>query len=60
MIDRKLDEVAGDLDDLSIEVDELKEQPAGPGRESLDKITDALEAARDAVDEIADAEDDDS
>jgi hypothetical protein len=60
MTDRKLDEVAGDLDDLSIEVDELKEQPAGADRESLDKITDALNAARDAVDEIADAEGEDT
>jgi hypothetical protein len=60
MIDRKLDKVAGDLDDLSIEVEELKEQPAGPDRESLDKITTALDAARDAVDEIADAESDDT
>ena len=49
-----------DLDDLSIEVEELKEQPAGPDRESLDKITTALDAARDAVDEIADAESDDT
>jgi hypothetical protein len=60
MTDRKLDEVAGDLDDLSIEVDELKEQPAGADRESLDKITAALNAARDAVDEIADAEGEDT
>jgi hypothetical protein len=60
MIDRKLDEVAGDLDDLTIEVDELKEQPQGADRGSLDKIADALDAARDAVDEIADAEGDDS
>jgi hypothetical protein len=59
MRDRKLDEVAGDLDDLSIEVDELKEQPAGADRERLDKITEALNAARDAVDEIADAEGED-
>jgi hypothetical protein len=56
MIDRKLDEVAGDLDDLSIEVDELKEQPAGPDRKSLDKIANALDSARDAVDEIANAD----
>jgi hypothetical protein len=60
MIDRKLDEVAGDLDDLSIDVDELKEQPAGADRQSLDKIANAIEAARDAVDEIADAEGDDT
>jgi hypothetical protein len=60
MIDRKLEEVAGDLDDLSIEVEELKDRPAGPDRQSLDKITKALDDARDAVDEIADAEGDDA
>jgi hypothetical protein len=53
MIDRKLDEVAGDLDDLSIDVDELKEQPAGSSRASLDKIANAVDTARDAVNETA-------
>jgi hypothetical protein len=45
---------------LSIEIEELKEQPDGPARESLDKITTALDEARDAVDEIVDAESDDT
>jgi len=53
---RKLEEVASDLDDLSIDVDELKEQPDGPDPESLDEIADALDTARDAVDDIADSE----
>ena len=54
MINRKLEEVASDLDDLLIDVDELKDQSDGPDNESLDRTAAALDLARDAIDDIAD------
>ena len=53
---RKLEELASDLDDFLIDVDELKGQSDGPDDESLDKIAGALDDARDAVDDIGDSD----
>jgi hypothetical protein len=53
---RKLEEVASDLDDFLIDVDELKGPSDGPDDESLDKIAGALEDAGDAVDDISDSD----
>ena len=43
MISRKLDEVASELDDLLIDVDELRDVAGGPDDESLGKIEEALD-----------------
>ena len=51
---RQLEEVASQLDDLWIDVDELKDQSEGPDQESLDRIADALDPARDGIDDISD------
>ena len=53
---RKLEELAGDLDDFLIDVDDLTGQSDGPDDESLDKIAGALDDAPDTVDDIIDSD----
>ena len=48
----KIDEMAEDLDDLSVTVDEIKDDPGDIDEKKLDKVKGALDRATDAVDEI--------
>jgi hypothetical protein len=57
MDSEKLDELSSGLDDLTITVDELKDESGNIARnKKLDEVHDAIETASDAVDEIEDAE----
>ena len=47
-----IDEVASDIDDLSTSVDELIEAAGKTEKPALDKLQDALKAARNASDEV--------
>ena len=53
---RKFDEVAADLDDLALDVDELKDNPADIDTTKLDEVKSALYCVKDAIDDIAEAE----
>ena len=54
----KIDEVANDLDEMTTSVDELKENPPrGAKRQTIDRLSDALEQARDAADALENGED---
>jgi hypothetical protein len=51
--EKKLDELASDLDDLKTTVEELQvDPPSHVASEDLDPIADALEQATDATDEL--------
>jgi hypothetical protein len=52
----KIDEMAEDLDDLSVTVDEIKEDPGDIDEKKLNKVKGALDRATDAVDEIENEE----
>ncbi len=55
----KIDEVANDLDELKTTVEELKEDPPrGVKPKSVEKLTDAVERARDAADTLEEETDD--
>jgi ABC-type transporter Mla subunit MlaD len=53
---KKLDELARDLDEIGVTVDELKEESEPIDRQKLEEIDQAIEGASDTVDEIDDAE----
>lgn len=54
MSSRKLDELAGDIDDASLTVEELQHAPAGDAHEKLDELHETLEAASDTIDDLVD------
>ena len=49
----KFDEVASNLDDLAIDVDELEDTAADIDATKLEKIKEGLDIAKDAIDDIA-------
>ena len=52
----KIDEMAEDLDDLSVTMDEIKDEPGDIDEKKLNKVKGALDRATDAVDEIENEE----
>lgn len=52
----KLDELASEIDDAVVTTEELKNDPGSHNEKKIDKITDALDTAKDAVDDLEDAE----
>ncbi len=50
----RIDDVADQLDDIKVTVDELAETQRGAGREAVDRLHKAIEGAIDAVDELED------
>ena len=52
MLDRKIDEVATDLDDASTVVEELQNDPNVDADEQLDDLHEALENASDTIDDL--------
>jgi hypothetical protein len=48
----KIDELADDLTDLSVTVDEIKEDPGDIDEQKLDEVQGALDRATGVVDEI--------
>jgi outer membrane murein-binding lipoprotein Lpp len=53
----KVDELASDVDDAMVSVDELADDPGSTEGKTIRKVKDALEKAKDNVDEMEDAED---
>ena len=53
----RVDELASDVDDALVSVDELANEPEGIEGKEISKVKDALEKAKDAVDEMEDAKD---
>ena len=53
---KKLDELSIGLDDLTVTVEELKDESDSMDHKQLDEVHKALETASDTVDEIDDAE----
>jgi hypothetical protein len=49
----KFEEVAADLDDLATNVEELQDEPEGIDTTKLDKVKEAIDTAKDAIDDIA-------
>jgi hypothetical protein len=56
MSSRKLDELASDIDDASLTVEELQDVPDTDMREKLDELHKTLEDASDTIDELEDEE----
>ena len=56
MTSRKLCELATDIDDASIVVDELQAAPGIDAPEKLDELQDVLKHASDAIDELDNTE----
>jgi hypothetical protein len=54
MSSRKLDELATDIDDASLTVEELQYAPAADAHEKLDELHDTLEDASDTIDDLVD------
>lgn len=53
--DDKIDELAADLDDLKLTVEELQDEaPSDDDAQALTKVTTALEQASDATEEVGD------
>jgi hypothetical protein len=52
MSSRKLDELAGDIDDAKTTVDELQDDPDTDRDEKLDELQKTLEDASDKVDQV--------
>ena len=52
----RIDEMAEDLDDLSVTVDEIKDEPGDIDEKKLNKVKGALDRATDAIDEIENEE----
>ena len=56
MTSRKLDELASNIDDASMVVEELQVDSDADTDEKLDELHDTLEHASDTIDEIGDKE----
>jgi len=56
MASRKLDELATDIDDASLTVEELQDVPETDVREKLEELHKTLEDASDTIDELEDEE----
>ncbi len=56
MSSRKLNELATDIDDASLTVEELQDVPETDVREKLDELHQTLEDASDTIDELEDEE----
>jgi inosine/xanthosine triphosphate pyrophosphatase family protein len=56
MSSRKLDELATDIDDASLTVEELQDVPGINVDEKLDELHKTLEDASDTIDELEDEE----
>ena len=56
MSSRKLNELATDIDDASLTVEELQDVPEINTREKLDELHKTLEDASDTIDELEDEE----
>lgn len=52
MVDRKIDELASDLDDASTTVEELQNDPTIDADEQLDELHETLENASDTIDDL--------
>ena len=52
MVDRKIDELASDLDDASTTVEELQNDPNINADEQLDELHETLENASDTIDDL--------
>jgi hypothetical protein len=57
MSSRKLNELASDVDDAAMVVEELQAEPDVDASEKLDELKRTLEDASDALDELQDDED---
>jgi hypothetical protein len=53
---RKTDAIASELDDLIVDVEELREEADGTSRRPLEETQTALERAREALDDAGDSE----
>ena len=53
----RVDELASDVDDALVSVDELENEPGEIKEKQIGKVKDALEKAKVTVDEMEDAED---
>ena len=53
----RVDELASDVDDALVSVDELENEPGEIEEKQIGKVKDALEKAKVTVDEMEDAED---
>ena len=56
MSSRKLDELATDIDDASLTVEELQDVPETDAHEKLDELHKTLEDASDTIDELEEEE----
>jgi ATP-dependent helicase/DNAse subunit B len=54
MSSRKLDELATDVDDASLTVEELQDRPDDDAREKLEELHKTLEDASNTIDELED------
>ena len=52
MPSRKVERIASDLDDIAIEIDELREESASADAERLEEVKNAIDRAGDVLDEI--------
>ena len=57
MSSRKLNELASEVDDAAMVVEELQAEPDVDAAEKLDELKSTLEDASDALDELQDEED---
>jgi hypothetical protein len=56
MSSRKLDELATDVDDASLTVEELQNAPTTDVQEKLDELHKTLEDASDTIDDLGDGD----
>ena len=54
MSSRKLDEVAADIDDATVVVEELQDEPGRSTTEKLDELQKTLEDASDTIESMGD------
>ncbi len=57
MPSRKVERIASDLDDIAIEIDELREESASADAERLEEVNNAIDRAGDVLDEITESHD---
>jgi peptidoglycan/xylan/chitin deacetylase (PgdA/CDA1 family) len=57
MPSRKVERIASDLDDIAIEIDELREESAPADAERLEEVKNAIDRAGDVLDEITESHD---